>query len=313
MKLNALTRTALINSTIASIKALPIDRVGERPTRIVELLAVLVDDIKSNFQTSEMCIARQTWYNPVRDCIAEAGFELLGQGYFSAAFSHPMTPKIAYKVGFKKEDSGAAYAAYCRMNAGLTGIPKMLDIQRHSECYTVIMPLYQAYTDREENEYRCDQVELVRAVANGEKTYVEEYDPRYREHLKHLEVTMKGIKSFFKGIASIDMHNGNVMFDEYDNLVITDPVSFAARGNDKRRFLQDAESFIVDAESLLKEVAVVAEANMIAKCVARHQSKQPDCWKQRRSRNQRYIRRVQRRKDAKLKRQISNVVEALNA
>ncbi|CAG75210.1 putative phage-related protein [Pectobacterium atrosepticum SCRI1043] len=85
------------------------------------------------------------------------------------------------------------------------------------------------------------------------------------------------------------------MFDENDNLIITDPVSFSVPHKGKRSFLEGNEGFLTDPEELLEEVARVMQINLIAKCVARHVAKQPEHWKQKRSRNNRFVRRSKRR------------------
>lgn len=38
--------------------------------------------------------------------------------------------------------------------------------------------------------------------------------------------TASRIHAFFKGVATFDLHSGNVMVDKFGQLVITDPVSF---------------------------------------------------------------------------------------
>ena len=53
----------------------------------------------------------------------------LGHGFFSAVYSEPADNSVVYKVGFKKDDSGAAYAAFCRNNQGRAGIPVIHNIE----------------------------------------------------------------------------------------------------------------------------------------------------------------------------------------
>lgn len=56
-------------------------------------------------------------------------YEHLGHGFFSAVYSEPEDASVVYKVGFKKDDSGAAYAAFCRNNQGRAGIPVVHNIE----------------------------------------------------------------------------------------------------------------------------------------------------------------------------------------
>lgn len=69
----------------------------------------------------------------------EAGYIKLGSGFFSQAWSHPEINKYAIKLGFKKEDSGAAYAAFCRDNQEMAGIPVIYGLDRSRSCYVVLM------------------------------------------------------------------------------------------------------------------------------------------------------------------------------
>ena len=66
------------------------------------------------------------------------------------------------------------------------------------------------------------------------------------------------IHKFFYGIASFDMHSGNIMFTKDGKPVITDPVSFSA---DK-----DREPFSLEPEDLLAEIEQIAHDKMIERC-----------------------------------------------
>ena len=107
-------------------------------------------------QTPDGSIDGQDWWNAFCKQLRARGFDLLGAGYFSAVFSHSDCPDLAFKVGFKKEDSGAAYAAFCRnyqsnAKAGRCGyskaiakhLPEILHIERQEKCYMVVMPQYE--------------------------------------------------------------------------------------------------------------------------------------------------------------------------
>ena len=112
--------------------------------------------INTYVTTPDGSIDNQSWW-PTFVCRLESmGFDLLGSGYFSAVFSHSDCPDLAFKVGFKKEDSGAAYAAFCRnyqsnAKAGRCGyskeiakhFPEILHIERQEKCYMVVMPQYE--------------------------------------------------------------------------------------------------------------------------------------------------------------------------
>ncbi len=171
----------------------------------------------------------------------EAGFIKLGSGFFSQAWTHPEISRYAIKLGFKKEDSGAAYAAYCHANQGKTGIPVIHEIMRTRACYVVLMDKLTDY-DTVKNLYRAKS-KYYKLSGKGEVT-----KPRCLDGFKIVQVAIEhmypeswltpedveselfktaiDIKEYFEGIASFDIHSGNIMIDKFGNLVITDPVSF---------------------------------------------------------------------------------------
>lgn len=177
----------------------------------------------------------------------EAGFIKLGSGFFSQAWTHPEISHYAIKLGFKKEDSGAAYAAYCRANQGKTGIPVIHEIMRTRACYVVLMDKLIDY-NTVKNLYRAKS-EYYKLSGRGEITR-----PRCLDGFKIVEKAIKymrperwltpeqmeselfktaiDIKEYFEGIASFDIHSGNIMIDKFGNLVITDPVSFKKETTD---------------------------------------------------------------------------------
>lgn len=67
------------------------------------------------------------------------GYNHLGHGFFSAVYADSQDDSIVYKVGFKKEDSGAAYAAFCRANQGCAGIPIIHNIATLTTGQYVVM------------------------------------------------------------------------------------------------------------------------------------------------------------------------------
>ena len=77
------------------------------------------------------CIQRKVLYagNAMNEALGKHDYEHLGHGFFSAVYSEPEDDSVVYKVGFKKDDSGAAYAAFCRNNQGRAGIPVVHNIE----------------------------------------------------------------------------------------------------------------------------------------------------------------------------------------
>lgn len=67
--------------------------------------------------------------NAMNEALGKHYYKHLGHGFFSAVYSEPEDNSVVYKVGFKKDDSGAAYAAFCRNNQGRAGIPSIHNIE----------------------------------------------------------------------------------------------------------------------------------------------------------------------------------------
>lgn len=237
-----------------AIRNLPICELDKRQPLLVALIADIV-----NYETSDgddtdsdWGLERQDYWQTLKIKAKDAGFNLLGNGHFSAAFKHELLPGRVIKVGFKKEDSGAAYVAFCRMHQGRVGIPNVYHVARHAGCYTVVLDELEPCQRRENDEHDH--------YANLAYDVVEcDYAPeeRHENDLPFIE-TCQMIRKFFYGIASFDMHSGNIMFTKDGKPVITDPVSFSAD--------RDREPFSLEPEDLIAEIEQIAHDKMIERC-----------------------------------------------
>lgn len=145
--------------------------------------------------------------NAIKEFMSDHGWKHVGSGHFSLAF---VKDALCIKVGLKSEDSGAAYAAFARDNAGLKGLPLIHDLQRHGkDSYTVVMPKYVPLNDSEKTRLNWNGREAVLDGWGVGEAY-------------------QRILSFFRGMAEIDLHGENVMKTEGGDYIITDPVSFIA-------------------------------------------------------------------------------------
>lgn len=254
-----------IQARLAIIKSLPISELDKRQPLLVALAADIVNGETSdgNDTDGSSGLEYQDWWHTLRGLMLDAGFRMLGNGHFSAAYSHEMLPGRVIKVGFKKEDSGAAYTAFCRMHQGRAGIPNVYHVARHAGCYTVVLDhLNSCDDDNYDHEVYAD---LARYFVESDCHDASEYEPGYYEFIE----TCKMIREFFKGIASFDMHNGNIMFDDNDVPYITDPVSFS---HDRER----EDGFPLDPEALLAEVEAVAQEGRIERCRNRKAKRDPN-------------------------------------
>lgn len=246
------------------IRNLPICELDKRQPLLVALIAEIVNYETSNGgdTDSDWGLERQDYWQTLKIKAKDAGFNLLGNGHFSAAFKHELLPGRVIKVGFKKEDSGAAYVAFCRMHQGRVGIPNVYHVARHAGCYTVVLDELEP-CNRSGNHLHDRYADLAYYFVEGES------DPEdYAEGDQPFIETCQMIRKFFYGIASFDMHSGNIMFTKDGKPVITDPVSFSA---DKGR-----EPFSLEPEELLAEIEQIAHDKMIERCKRNKAKRDPN-------------------------------------
>lgn len=236
------------------IRNLPICELDKRQPLLVALIADIVNCETSDGDdtVSDWGLELQDYWQTLKIKAKDAGFNLLGNGHFSAAFKHELLPGRVIKVGFKKEDSGAAYVAFCRMHQGRVGIPNVYHVARHAGCYTVVLDELEP-CQRRENETHEHYADLANYFVETD----EEPEEHHEKDLAFIE-TCQMIRKFFYGIASFDMHSGNIMFTKDGKPVITDPVSFSAD--------RDRGAFSLEPEELLAEIEQIAHDKMIERC-----------------------------------------------
>ena len=275
-----------IMNAIDAIKALPICELDKRQGMLIDLLVEMVNSETCDGELTELhqVLERQDWWTTLKCLTTDAGFKMLGNGHFSAAYSHPLLPNRVIKVGFKKEDSGAAYTAFCRMYQGRPGIPNVYDVQRHAGCYTVVLDKLH---DCEEcgNAAHDKYAEIASDIIDWSSDM---HDWRTGWDGEFVE-TCKLIRKFFEGIAPFDMHRGNIMFSNGDVPYITDPVSIA--------YKKDGGAFSIDPEELIKEVEEVVLQRVIDRAKKRKERHEmrPE-WRrmQRRNRKERKAHKAKR-------------------
>lgn len=259
-----------ITSALNEIQALPISEIDKRQPMLVSLLVDLVNNETTDGEGTDgnKPLVSQDWWQTLKELTKDAGFTLLGYGHFSAAYSHPMMPGRVIKVGFKKEDSGAAYTAFCRMHQGRAGIPNIYDVQRHAGCYTVVLDQLKC-CERYDNNVHDYYTDIAYDFIEADET--EGYSFEEGSFNEEFAQTCSMIREFFKGIAAFDMHSGNIMFSDKDVPYITDPVSFSA---DTDR----AKPFSIDPDELLQELEEMAAQKVLHKAIKRHEAKGRRLW-----------------------------------
>lgn len=252
-----------IHTALNAINEMSLDNTNARAQGLVAIIADMVNSETSDGEGTQLNVAleSQDWWETLNALMRDALFRKLGNGHFSAAYSHPMLPGKVIKVGFKKEDSGAAYIAFCRMNQGRAGIPTIYDVQRHTGCYTVVMDALNEcdiYDNDSHAHYKTIAQEVIECNSSDYDYCGDEFDAEFVQ-------VCKDIRKFFNGIAHFDMHSGNIMFDDFDRPFITDPVSFNA--------VDKTKTFSIDPEELLQEIEKLSEEGRIAKAIQRHARK----------------------------------------
>lgn len=256
-----------IQARLEIIKALPISDLDKRQHLLVALAADIVNGETSDGNDTDGSngLEYQDWWHTLGALMRDAGFRMLGNGHFSAAYSHEMLPGRVIKVGFKKEDSGAAYTAFCRMHQGRAGIPNVYHVARHAGCYTVVLDRLNScnrYDNDTHAKYASVALQFIELSGGDADEYAQYVSKEFIE-------TCKMIRDFFNGIAVFDMHSGNIMFDDNDVPYITDPVSFS---HDRER----EDGFPLDPDALIAEVEVVANELIIERCRNRKAKRDPN-------------------------------------
>lgn len=169
----------------------------------------------------------------------ENRFNVLGSGHFSVVYEHPEDVSRVIKVSCKSDDGGVLYAFWCRQShiKKMKGIPEIHEIVQRKCDATVLtfieMKRYQCTLNNyfNENLYKSDSFndDIYDTYANVTNILygTEPYNTIGNEYFE----TSKLIREFFKGSIGFDLHNENVMIDENDELIITDPVSFIQSGS----------------------------------------------------------------------------------
>lgn len=263
---------ASIQARLETIKNSGIKGLKTRQDDLVKLIADIVNHETENGHLTDNneWPTGQLYWRTLLCYLQDVGFKLLGSGYFSAAFEHELLPQRVIKVGFKVEDSGATYAAWCRQNQHLYGIPKIHDLQRHDSCYTVVLDKLIEYDSCEKQEWHDDLYTFAENILM-DRPYI---DRPWDDKAEALKVTMQEMRKFFLGMASFDLHSGNVMIDPKTNdLIITDPVSFTSYNMKK---VKPSNGFMVDLEEIIESIEKANLEKAISKARRRHERKQPE-------------------------------------
>lgn len=235
--------------------------ISEHCTLLNQIIEAHMEDSPLDSHTR---IEWQDFYKPLKEELKRLGIKVLGSGYFAMAVRVPNLAGKVIKIGFKKEDSGAAYAAYCRANKRLN-LSDVQYVTRYKSVYMIVMPEYQKFNDvladqtvsiedtlllklsydmvnhyiEWGSDYSIEQVAVCSAKRYetfAEILKVKEVFEANKEYLENLKAQSQAIREYFQDIASFDIHDENVMVQEVDgkyHLIITDPVSWSKGTNEE--------------------------------------------------------------------------------
>ncbi|MGX7894963.1 hypothetical protein [Tsuneonella sp. HG222] len=166
-------------------------------------------------------ISKQTVLNPLIDLMADDGWAFMGSGFFAAVF---VKGGLALKIGFKVNDTGGMYAAWCRAHQGTPGVPTVYSITKFTGCYVVLTRRYDAIDKAWLNE---DDVNCVPSLAEEFDALSDALNRGKNWGIARFDTvkTAIAIRDFFQGIADFDLHESNVMLDHAGDIMITDPIS----------------------------------------------------------------------------------------
>lgn len=152
--------------------------------------------------------------------LRDMGFMYCGHGYFSSVFKHADTPGVVYKLSMRTDDAYAAFALWARANPNQHA-PLLHDIQRGRRAVVFAI---KEYISLGEAQLRGQLPMHFSALHLMGRVSVNKPNTLYRRNLvKYL----REIRKFFNGVAEIDIHGANLMFDpDSKRIIVTDPVSF---------------------------------------------------------------------------------------
>lgn len=163
------------------------------------------------------------------------GWYEVSSGYYSCVYFHDEYPDVALKVGRLYTDGYAAFAMYCMGNPS----PFLPTIYR---CKTTkdnnVLTLMKKYSPLPkfehnfcwymEKEARCQWNALSMFIPKKNYDHVngpQEGDVIDVQLAMDMAQAFMGVRDFFKGICSFDLHAENIMWDEEaGHIVLTDPI-----------------------------------------------------------------------------------------
>ena len=150
---------------------------------------------------------------------ADRGYwELVGGGYFSGVVRHAGFPGVVFKISMRPDDAYKAYALWVRQNPG-KHFPVIYSIHHVGDVAVYALKEY-------------DHITMLPDFSTWEFLDRERMHRPNHVYRRSLCSAVCSVRKFFKGVAQLDIHGENLMFDpETKQVIITDPVSFNKEGD----------------------------------------------------------------------------------
>lgn len=173
----------------------------------------------------------------------DMGFGVVGSGCYGLVLEHGDEPDVVFKLCCRSYDAYAAYVAWARAHAGAPHIIDVLYVCRYPGRMVVVLPRYE-----EAHDFRDDVgIDVWDDMNNLARDGLGAYNPSegtrsvlgvgysdfigYEDLLPIQQVALD-IGDYFRGIADMDLHKGNIMYDPLKGeYIITDPVSASHVGD----------------------------------------------------------------------------------
>jgi len=166
-----------------------------------------------------------------------AGFSYLGNGAFSMVYSQPDYPGVAFKFSLKSADAYGSYAMWVRDKQNFGNAPACFptvhDIRQVGPLRFYALERYVLFDDAP-HELQVAWRTLYAWFVDCDWCRSMEDIQEFSEFLptgvpEELHQAVVDIATYFYGVADLDLHTGNVMYDpNRGQLVITDPVSVSS-------------------------------------------------------------------------------------
>lgn len=145
-------------------------------------------------------------------------WEFVGGGYFSGVVRHIGFPGVVFKISMRPDDAYKAYALWVRQNPG-KHFPVIYSIHHVGDVAVYALKEY-------------DHITMLPDFSTWEFLDRERMHRPNHVYRRSLCSAVGSVRKFFKGVAQLDIHGENLMFDpETKQVIITDPVSFNKEGD----------------------------------------------------------------------------------